>query len=171
MTGKFGFIARLWYYFRIGYGTYLTFLLGALNTLIVVWYLAIQGAPAIENLFGHFVPFAVVVTLVGVPLSVAMGWLHIKRTPAYSSEMDIGVEANPYYYKLPPGYNREAFAPLYLELLIQTSRLLDAQKLLTNGDKSRIQALEQKMRLLIDGGLVGTPRTRMRAKKSPPTEA
>ena len=161
MTSKFGFVARLWYYFRIGYGTYLTFLLGAVNTLVVVWYLAIREVPAIENFFGHFVGFAVVVALVGVPLSVAMGWLHIKRTPAYSSEMDIGVEANPYYYKLPPGYNKEAFAPLYLELLTQTTRLLDAQNLLTSEDKSRIEALEQKMRLLIDGGLVGTPRTKM----------
>jgi hypothetical protein len=161
MTSRFGFVARLWYYFRIGYGTYLTFLLGAVNTLVVVWYLAIREAPAIENFFGHFVGFAVVIALVGAPLSVAMGWLHIKRTPAYSSEMDIGVEANPYYYKLPPGYNKEAFAPLYLELLTQMTRLLDAQKLLKNEDKSRIEALEQKMRLLIEGGLVGTPRTRI----------
>jgi hypothetical protein len=161
MTSKFGFVARLWYYFRIGYETYLTFLLGAVNTLVVVWYLAIREVPAIENFFGHFAGFAVVVALVGVPLSVAMGWLHIKRTPAYSSEMDIGVEANPYYYKLPPGYNKEAFAPLYLELLTQMTRLLDAQKLLKNEDKSRIEALEQKMRLLIEGGLVGTPRTRI----------
>jgi len=161
MTSKLGFVARLWYYFRIGYGTYLTFLLGAVNTLVVVWYLAIREVPLIESLFGRFVPFAVAVTLVGVPLSVAMGWLHIKRTPAYSSELDIGVEANPYYYKLPPGFNREAFAPLYLELLTQMTRLLDVQNLLTNEDKSRIEELEQKMRLLISGGLVGTPRTKV----------
>lgn len=161
MTSKLGFVARLWYYFRIGYGTYLTFLLGAVNTLVVVWYLAIREVPAVENLFGHFVPFAVLVTLVGVPLSVAMGWLHLKRTPAYTSELDIGVEANPYYYKLPPGYNKEAFAPLYLELLTQVTRLLDAHKLLTNDDKSRIEALDRKMRLLIEGGFVGTPRTRL----------
>lgn len=161
MTGKVRFVARMWYYFRIGYATYLTFLLGVINTLVVVWYLAIAQMPEIQNIFGHFISFAILATVVGVPLGVAMGWLHIKRTPGYTSEVDIGVEANPYYYKLPPGYNREAFAPLYLELLTQLSKLLEAQNLLTKDDKSRIEALEGKLQLLIDGGYVGTPRTKI----------
>ena len=75
--------------------------------------------------------------------------------------MDISVEANPYYYKLPPGYNKEVYAPAYLELLVQLRRLLDAQGLLTDEDNSRIQALERKLELLIKGGLVGTPRTKI----------
>ena len=161
MRTKLGFVARLWYYFRIGYSTYLTFVLGAVNTLVVVWYLAIREVPAIENFFGHFLPFAIAVILVGVPLSVGIGWIHIKRSPAYSSEIDIGVEANPYYYKLPPGYNREVYAPLYLEMLMQLKRLLDAQRLLSDEEKSRIETIEKKLRLLIDGGFVGTPRTKM----------
>jgi len=139
MRTKLGFVARLWYYFRIGYSTYLTFVLGAVNTLVVVWYLAIREVPAIESFFGHFLPFAVAVILVGVPLSVAIGWTHIKRSPAYSSEIDIGVEANPYYYKLPPGYNREVYAPLYLEMLMQLKQLLDPQRLLSDEEKSRIE--------------------------------
>jgi len=161
MPSKLGYVARLWYYFRIGYSTYLTFVLGAVNTLVVVWYLAIREVPAIENFFGHFLPFAIAVILVGVPLSVGIGWIHIKRSPAYSSEIDIGVEANPYYYKLPPGYNREVYAPLYLEMLMQLKRLLDAQRLLSDEEKSRIETIEKKLRLLIDGGFVGTPRTKM----------
>ena len=161
MTGKVRYLARMWYYFRIGYATYLTFVLGALNTLVVVWYLALAQMPQVESIFGHFVPFAILVTIVGVPLSVLMGWLHLKRTPAYSSEVDIGVEANPYYYKLPPGFNREAFAPLYLELLTQLSRLLEAQNLLTKDDKSRIKALEDKLQVLIEGGYLGNPRTKL----------
>ena len=160
MLRKFSFASRLWYYFRVGYATYLTFILGAMNTLVVVWYLAIREAPAVQSVFGHFLPFAVVVTIVGVPLSVGIGWVHLKRSPAYQSEMDIGVESNPYYYKLPPGYNREVFAPLYLELLTQIKRLLEAQRLLNDDEKSRIETLEQKLQLLIKGGFVGTPRTK-----------
>ena len=161
MTSKLRFVARLWYYFRIGYATYLTFLLGALNTLVVVWYLAIREVPAIESIFGHFLPFAVVAVLVGVPLSVSIGWLHIKRTPAFSSEMDIGVEANPYYYKLPPGYTKEVWAPLYLELLTQMKRLLESQRLLTEEESSKVDSLERKLRVLIDGGMVGSPRRKV----------
>jgi hypothetical protein len=161
MTSKLGFAARLWYYFRIGYATYLTFILGALNTLVVVWYLAIREVPAIENFFGHFVPFAIVTTLVGVPSGVIIGWVHLKRSLAYSSEQDITAEANPYFYKLPPGYNREAFAPLYLELLVELNRLLDAHNLLTDEDRPRIETIRRKLQVLADGGIVGTPRKKM----------
>ena len=131
MRSGIGFAARLWYYFRIGYGTYLTFLLGAVNTLVVVWYLAIREVPEIQSIFGHFAFFAIVATLLGIPLAVGIGWVHIKRSPLYSSEMDIGVEANPYYYKLPPGYSREVYAPLYLELLVQLGRLSTVMEAIT----------------------------------------
>jgi len=161
MTSKIGFAARLWYYFRIGYATYLTFILGALNTLVVVWYLAIREVPAIESFFGHFLPFAIVTTLVGIPSGVILGWVHLKRSLAYSSEQDITAEANPYFYKLPPGYNREAFAPLYLELLVELNRLLDAHNLLTDEDRPRIETIRRKLQVLADGGIVGTPRKKM----------
>jgi hypothetical protein len=155
------FIARMWYYFRIGYSTYLTFLLGALNTLIVVWYLAAEQIPLVQSLFGHFVPFAVVTSLIGIPLSIAIGWGHLKGSPAYQSEADIGVEANPYYYKFPPGYTREVYGPVYLELLIELKRLLEKENLLNDDDRSRIQSLEGKLRLLNRGGMIGTPRRRI----------
>jgi len=161
MPTRLRYLARLWFYFRIGYATYLTFLLGVINTLIVVWYLAIQQAPEIQNLFGHFVPFAVFTILVGGPLSVLVGWLHLKKSSAYASEMDIGVEANPYYYKFPPGYTKEVLGPLYLELLLQMKRLLSSQKLLDDEQRKRIEELEKKLQILNDGGHVGNPRTKI----------
>ena len=161
MQDKFGFVARLWYYFRIGYATYLTFVLGVANTLIVVWYLAIREIPAVENFFGHFIPFAIAVTLVGTPLSVLIGWAHIKRSPAWTSELDIGVEANPWNFKLPPGWWQQAFAPTYLEILLELKRLLSAQGLLSEEDKTRVEGLENKLKRLIDGGSIGTPRRKL----------
>jgi len=161
MPSTLRYLARAWYYFRIGYATYLTFVLGAVNTLIVVWYLAIQQAPAVQNLFGHFVPFAIATTLIGVPLSILFGWVHLKKSAAYTSEMDIGVEANPYYYKFPPGYTKEVVGPFYLELLIQMKRLLASQQLLDSEQQKRIEELEKKLQTLIDGGYVGSPRTRI----------
>jgi len=157
MTSKLGYTARLWYYFRIGYATYLTFLLGAVNTLVVVWYLAIREMPAIENVFGHFLPFAIVATLLGVPLSVAVGWLHLKRTPLYSSEMDISVEANPYYYKSPPGYYQEVFFPVFRELLVAVRD----KETLDSAARDRINKILEKIDLLIQGGYVGKPRRKL----------
>ena len=92
-----------------------------------------------------------------VPVAVGFGWIHMKRSPGFASEVDISVEANPYYYKLPPGYWREAYTPLYLELLQLTKRLLEAQNLLKPNDRARIEELERKMRTLIQGGQLGTP--------------
>lgn len=158
LTSKLGFVARLWYYFRIGYSTYLTFILGYVSTLVTVYYLAIKNLPSLLDIFPHFVPFAVLATVVGGPLSVFIGWLHLKRSPAFSAEVDIGVEANPYNYKLPPGYYREALFPLYLELLTQMKRLLLARNALAPEDTIRIDDLEQKLPLLIQGGFVGIPR-------------
>ena len=159
--GAIGFVARLWFYFRMGYATYLTFLLGFISTLITVYYLAIKNIPYLLDVFPHFVPFAVLATIIGLPFSIGVGWVHYKRSPAFSSEVDIQVEANPYYFKLPPGYNREVYAPLYLEILLLLKRLLEGEKMLSSEDRARIENLERKLQVLIDGGLVGTPRRKL----------
>jgi hypothetical protein len=154
-------IARFWYYFRIGYATYLTFILGYVSTLITVYYLAIKNLPYLLDLFPHFETFSVLATVIGVPVSVAIGWLHLKRSQAYSSEADITVESNPYSYKLTPGKEAEAFAPSYLELLRLLSKLLKSQDMLTNDDEQRIRAVEATLEKLIDGKMVGNPRRRI----------
>jgi len=151
------FLARVWYYFRTGYSLYLAFPIGVLNTVILVYYLLIANVGQLQLVFSSFIIFLLVAALVSVPVAVGLGWIHMKKSPAWTSELDINVEANPYYYKLPPGYSREAYAPLYLELLRLTKRLLEAQNLLTPDDRARIEELERKMSTLIQGGYVGTP--------------
>jgi len=152
------FVARIWYYFRMGYATYLTFIMGYVTTLVTVYYLAIKDIPSLLNIFPKFIPFAVISTAVGVPLAIGVGWFHLKRSPAYSSEMDIGVESNPWYYKLPPGYWLEVWGPVNLELLLQVKKLLKANELLSEEDRVRIENLEKKLEILSKGGYVGSPR-------------
>jgi hypothetical protein len=151
-------ISRAWFYFRIGYATYLTFLLGYVSTLITVYYLAIKNIPDLLAVFPKFLPFAAIATVIGLPLSIGLGYFHYKRSPAFSSEVDIQVEANPYYFKLPPGYNKEVVGPLYLELLLLLKKLSATQELLADEDKVRIEELERKLRLLNEGGYIGNPR-------------
>lgn len=150
---------RSWYYFRTGYFTYLSFILAAINMMVVVYYLAIKNVPALETVFPSFVIWALVITSCGIPLSIYLGWLHVKRSGAYRSEMDIQVEANPYYYKLPPGFWREVFAPTYLELLRLNVKLLNKEPL-TEEEQNQIKELQKKLEGLIDGGYVGNPRTK-----------
>jgi len=151
------FLARVWYYFRTGYSLYLAFPIGVFNTIVIVYYLLVPNVAQLQLVFSNFIVFLLVVAVIAVPVAIGFGWIHMKRSPAYTSEIDISVEANPYYYKLPPGYSREAYAPLYLELLQLTKRLLEAQSLLTPDDRVRIEELERRMRTLIQGGYVGTP--------------
>jgi hypothetical protein len=96
-------IFRGWYYFRIGYGTYLTFLLGFVTTIVTVYYLAINNIPILKSMFSSFLWFFVFAVMIGVPLAVFSGYLHFKRTRAFASEQDIFVEANPWYWRVTPG--------------------------------------------------------------------
>jgi hypothetical protein len=155
------FLTRVWFYFRIGYATYLTFILGYVSTLITVYYLAIKSIPDLLSIFPHFVPFAILATVIGGPLSVGVGWMHYKRSSAFTSEVDIQYEANPYYFKLPPGYNLEVLGPLYLEILVLLKRLVAAQEMLNEQDKAQIEKLEEKLQILVNGGFVGTPRRKL----------
>jgi hypothetical protein len=141
----------------MGYNTYITFILGYLTTIVTVYYLAIKSIPTLLDLFRSLTTFAIVVAVVGSIASIGIGWVHMKRSPMYSSEVDVAVEANPYNYRLPPGFNREVFGPLYLELLNELKMLLASQNLLDVERKKRIEALECKLQILIDGGTVGKP--------------
>lgn len=154
-------VSRAWYYFRLGYATYLTFLLGYVSTLITVYFLAIKNIPDLLAIFPRFAPFAALATVIGVPLSVAIGWVHLKRSNLYSSEADIGVEANPWNYKLIPGYWREALVPaLYAELRL-LHQLANKGSVVLDDDQKELDSLEGKLKMLIEGGFIGTPRRRM----------
>ncbi len=136
----------------------MTFLLGYISTLVTVYYLAIKNIPSLLDIFPKFVPFAVLATVVGVPLSVGIGWIHLKRSTLYGSEMDISVEANPYNYKMYPGKEAEVTVPFYLVQLRILRSLSESSGLLTSADKDLIEQLEGKVMRLLKGGYVGTPR-------------
>jgi hypothetical protein len=144
---------RSWFYFRTGFAVYLSFLIAAVNMIVTVYYLAIVKVDGLLAVFPDFTRWAVTVILVGVPLAVFIGWLHLKRSPAYSSEIDVGVEANPYYYKLPPGYWKEALVPVLLETMKLNIKLLNKESL-TESEVQSLKDLQGKLQNLIDGGRI-----------------
>ncbi len=87
---------RSWYYFRMGWSTYFAFIFAAINTLTVTYYLAIEKVPILEIMFPTFIQYVVIVSGIGVPILVAVGYVHYKRSKAFKSEVDIIVETNPY---------------------------------------------------------------------------
>jgi hypothetical protein len=152
-------VSRAWFYFRLGYSTYLTFLLGYASTLVTVYYLAIKNIPQLLDIFPKFLPFAVIGTGIGIPLSVAIGWVHLKRSTLYSSEADISAEANPYVYKLPrAGVLMNAQIPSELFRLRLLKKLAEANGLLSDAEKEEIRKIEENYETLLRGGSVGIQR-------------
>jgi hypothetical protein len=148
---------RAWFYFRMGYSVYLSFIMAVVNVMVTVYYLAISNIEGLKAVFPDFSIWAVTVVLVGAPAAVAIGWIHLKRSPAYRSEMDVAVESNPYYYKLPPGYWKDALVPVMLETMKLNIKLLNKETL-TENEMKDLKELQKKLEVLIDGGRVGNPK-------------
>jgi hypothetical protein len=152
-------VSRAWFYFRLGYSTYLTFILGYVSTLITVYYLAIKNIPQLLDIFPKFLPFSLLATGIGVPLSVAIGWAHLKRSTLFTAEQDISYEASPYVYKLPyAGIARDVQTPSELLRLRLMKKLAEANGLLSEAEKAEIEKIERLYETLLKGGYVGNLR-------------
>ena len=94
MSTSTGF--RGWFYFRMGWSTYFAFILAAINTLTVTYFLAVDNYPALKIIFPSFEIYVLIIISIGVPLLIFVGYSHYKKTKAFRSEMDVLVESNPW---------------------------------------------------------------------------
>jgi len=94
MRQNLGF--RSWFYFRTGWSMYFAFILSAINTLTVTYYLAVEKVPILVEIFPSFLHYIVIFVGVGFPILVITGYAHYKKTSARKAEVDINVETNPY---------------------------------------------------------------------------
>ena len=87
---------RSWFYFRTGWSTYFAFILAAINTLTVTYFLAVDNYPSLKTVFPSFEIYILIMLSIGIPLLVLVGFVHFKRSRSFKSEVDILVESNPY---------------------------------------------------------------------------
>ena len=87
---------RSWYYFRQGWSIYFAFILAAINTLTVTYFLAIDNYPNLKSVFPSFEQYVAMVVVIGVPLLIIIGYAHYKKTQGFKSEVDVLIETNPY---------------------------------------------------------------------------
>ena len=111
---KTNFVFRAWFYFRQGFATYLAFILSAINTLTVTYYLAIEKAQFLQIFFPSFLHYVIIITVIGIPALISIGYIHFKKSGAIRAEADIGFEVNPHMYRILA--NTEAIMPLYLKM-------------------------------------------------------
>ena len=109
---------RSWYYFRMGWSTYFAFLFAAINTLTVTYYLAIERIPELTSIFPSFLQYVLIITGIGIPILICVGYIHYKRTKAFKSEVDVILESNPYQRR------NVVNISLIFESIIKTNQLL-----------------------------------------------
>ena len=121
---------RSWFYFRTGWSMYFAFILSAMNTLTVTYYLAVEKVPTLVEIFPTFLHYVVVFVVIGFPLLVTTGYAHFKRTSARKAEVDISVETNPYMIRTL--VNSEYILKLNLTLSTVLLKLQTKEKLSEN---------------------------------------
>ena len=135
MKANLGF--RSWFYFRMGYSTYFVFILAAINTLTVTYFLAIDNYPSLKDFFPSFEQYVVIIVCVGIPLLILVGYAHYKKTLAYKSETDVLIESNPYGRR--DLVNSEISLQLDLKLISLILKMSNGEKI----DKSEIAEVEK----------------------------
>ena len=135
---------RGWFYFRMGWSTYLIFLLGAVNTLTITYFLAIDNYPALKAIFPSFEQYVIIITAIGIPLLIMIGYAHYKKTLAYKSEADVIVESNPYTRR--NTVNGETNVRLNLQLLSLLLKLSKKEVI----DKNEIEKIEKLQKDIIN---------------------
>jgi len=118
---------RGWYYFRMGWSTYFAFIFAAINTLIITYYLAIERYPALQAIFPSFINYVLIITTIGIPVLVFIGYAHWKRTPAFRSEVEISYESDPYRSRLL--LNSEMSVKINLKLMEIMLRVSQGEKI------------------------------------------
>ena len=121
---------RAWYYFRMGWSTYFAFILAAINTLTVTYFLAIDNYPSLKLIFPSFEIYILIIVSIGIPLLIAIGYAHFKRTQAFKSEIDVMIESNPYQRR--NTVNNEINLRVNLQLMKLLTKLVNDEKLDTS---------------------------------------
>ena len=137
---------RSWYYFRTGWATYFAFILAAINTLTVTYYLAIENLPMLKEIFPSFLSYLLTAVIVGVPLLTMLGYYHFKKG-TFKAEADITTEQNPHFNRLLR--DTEAFIPVYLEMIELLVKLTKSEKL-SDDEIKRIETVKENLRSYSD---------------------
>jgi len=140
---------KAFFYLRTGYSFYFVFIVSGLNALMILYF--VVGDPEkvewIRIIFPHFFYFAAFSIAIGVPIMIAVGYLHFTRQQ-YKSEMEVTWQNNPYYFKL-IGHQRIMFT-LFLELLEELKQTNKYSREKTQ----RYDKMIEEIKFLLDGGIV-----------------
>ena len=145
MEKNLGF--RGWFYFRTGWATYFAFIVAAVNALTVTFFLAIDEYPSLGVIFPTFFHYVVIVSGIGVPLLIFVGYVHYKKSKSFRAEQDVLIETSPHFRRILQ--NTEVLLPSYLKLIELVVKLSENKKL-TDNELTEVSKLQNKLSNHID---------------------
>ena len=136
-------IFRLWAYFRTGWATYFGFIFAAINTLIVTYFLAIENYPVLQQIFPSFGHYVLITVAIGIPVLIAAGYFHFKRSAGFKSEADVAIETNPHAKR--SLLNTEAIVTSYLYSNELMMKVLKNEKI-SDEEMKKFLELQEKIK-------------------------
>lgn len=143
-------ISRCWYYFRLGYGTYLSLPIGLIGWANVIFYLAITNT-ALSQIFPKFHIFFITATLILIPTGIILGFFHMKKSPIFQTEQVIQAERHPFNYKSYPGKERRLQLPLQYLTTRKLMEMLDKFGLLSEEEREEFRNYLEMIQRLMRG--------------------
>lgn len=110
---------RVWFYFRLGHGNYLSLGIGLANFVTIQYVLFLQRFPFFTWL--NLSAFTLLFLAGYGVLAILSGWLHKRKQLAV--EAGVTTILNPYVYQVQPGKEKEVLYPI-VELGLRTNKLL-----------------------------------------------
>jgi hypothetical protein len=136
------FIQRAWFYFRIGYNSYFAFIVGAIQFLVLTYYLFIDRFPQLA--FMNLLLYVLIAVPSITALSVFVGYLHFRKLGAAQAEADISTITNPFIMKI--------YIPALLKTLQIVTQIADKADVLAPEQRTQIEKLEKDMNILLRRG-------------------
>jgi hypothetical protein len=90
---RWNWIKRRWFEFRSGHNTYLAFLLGFINFLLITYNFLIGKVYFLSNIFSNLWVFAILLVMCYIPIAILIGHYHNKKQLSIDNE--VTARANP----------------------------------------------------------------------------
>ena len=134
---------RSWFYFRTGWSVYFAFIFAAINTLVVTYFLAIENYPVLQQIFPSFGHYVLITVAIGIPVLIAAGYFHFKRSAGFKSEADVAIETNPHAKR--SLLNTEAIVTSYLYSNELMMKVLKNEKI-SDEEMKKFLELQEKVK-------------------------
>lgn len=131
--------------------------------MVIIYELALKDVPAIASYIPHLYIFFIIALLTLTPISVLAGLYHIRRTGAFSAEVSVMTESNPYMYKAIPGKEREVVLPLMILTAKGLAKVMEQQHSMTSEERKEFQTILDQANALLEGASVGLPKDKQKS--------